>query len=207
MAGPVRAVVDYPSGHRNDKTVLATSTLGKFTAADLARWMETFPPQAQIAERVKSAPDSMLPTFVKNFVRNELVLRSADSAKVGPDSAELAEVRRVFRASLANAWTSLNVEPSKLDSVAKSKSERMKVAAQRIEEYVGKLLSQQAPYVDVSYPVQNLLREKYDFTINQQTIDQVLLEAAKVRLATDTTTAAAPPGSIVPVPNQDTSKK
>lgn len=207
VTAPIRAVVEYPSGHMNDKTVLATSTIGKFTAADLARWMETFPPQAQIAERVKSAPDSMLPTFVKNFVRNELVLRSADSAKVGPDSAELAEVRRVFRAALANAWTSLNVEPSKLDSAGKSKSERMQVAAQRVEEYVGKLLSQQAPYVDVSYPVQNLLREKYDYTINQQTMDQVLLEAAKVRLASDSTATAAQPGSIVPVPNQDTAKK
>ncbi len=207
IAAPIRAVVANPSAHLEDKTVLATSTLGKFTAADLARWMETFPPQAQIAERVKTAPDSMLPTFVKNFVRNELVLHSADSAKVGPDSAEMAEVRKTFRAALANAWTSLNVEPSKLDSVGKSKGERMKAAAQRIEEYIGKLLAQQAPYVDVSQPVQNVLREKYDYTINSETISQVLLEAAKVRLASDSTATAAQPGSVVPVPNQDTTKK
>ena len=83
----------------------------------------------------------------------------------------------------------------------------MKVAAQRIEEYVTKLLAQQAPYVDVSQPVQNLLREKYDYKINPQAINQVLLEAAKVRLATDSTAKAAQPGSVVPVPGQDTTKK
>lgn len=207
IAAPVRAVVEYPSGHLNDKTVLATSKVGKFTAADLARWMETFPPQAQIAERVKSAPDSMIPTFVKNFVRNELVLHSADSAKMGPDTAETREVRRVFKASLVSAWSSLNLDPVKLDSAGKSKGDKMKVAAQRVEEYIGKLLAQQAPYVDVPQPVQNVLRDKYDYTINQETISQVLLEAAKVRLASDSTTKATQPGSVVPVPNTDTAKK
>ena len=207
IVGPVRAVVGYPSAHIKDKTVLATYKSGKFTAGDLARWMETFPPQAQIAERVKTAPDSAMPQFVKNFVRNELVLRAADSAKIGPDTAEMRQVRNAFKGALANAWTSLNVDPVKLDSAGKSKGDKKKVAAQRIEEYMTKLLAQQAPYVDVSQPIQNVLRDKYDYKINQDAISQVLLEAAKVRLATDSTTKAGQPGSVVPVPNQDTTKK
>jgi len=206
-AATVRAVVEYPNGHRNDKTVLATSSIGKFTASDLARWMETFPPQAQIAERVKSAPDSMLPVFVKNFVRNELVLHSADSAKLGPDAAQLADIRKLFATSLTNAWTALNLDPKALETAAKSKSDRAKLAAQRVEEYIGKLLAQQAQYVDVTQPVQNVLRDKYDYTINPEALDQVLLEAAKVRLATDSTTKAGQPSSVVPVPNRDTTKK
>jgi len=206
-AATIRAVVEYPTGHRTDKTVLATSSVGKFTAADLSRWMETFPPQAQIAERVKSAPDSLLPVFVKNFVRNELVLHSADSAKLGPDPTQLAEVRKIFTQALTNAWTALNLDPKSLAAAAKSKAERAKLAAQRVEEYIDKLLKQQAQYVDVTTPVQNVLREKYDYTINAETIDQVLLEAAKVRLATDSTSKAGQPGSVVPVPNADTTKK
>jgi len=206
-SGTVRSVVEYPSGHMEDKTVLATSNIGKLTAAYLARWMETFPPQAQVAERIKTAPDSVLPTFVKNFVRNELVLHSADSAKMAPDSTQLKDIRRMFTAALTGAWTALNVEPGNLAAAAKSKSDRQKLAAQRVEEYVGKLLAQQAQYVDVTQPVQNVLREKYDYSINPDAIDQVLLEAAKIRLATDSTAKAAQPGSVVPVPNQDTTKK
>ena len=206
-AATVRAVVEYPNGHRNDKTVLATSSIGKFTASDLARWMETFPPQAQIAERVKQAPDSMLPIFVKNFVRNELVLHSADSAKLGPDATQLADIRKMFSSSLTNAWTALNLDPKALETAAKSKADRAKLAAQRVEEYIGKLLQQQAQYVDVTQPVQNVLRDKYDYTINPEALDQVLLEAAKVRLASDSTTKAGQPSSVVPVPNQDTAKK
>jgi peptidyl-prolyl cis-trans isomerase D len=207
IAPAVRAIVEYPAGHTSDKTVLATSSIGKFTGGDLARWMETFPPQAQIAERVKSAPDSLMPTFVKNFVRNELVLHSADSAKMIPDSAQMGEVRRVFRASLASVWTSLDLDPAKLQAAAKSKSDRLKLAAQRVETYIGKLLGQQAQYVEVPTPVQNILRDKYDYTVNPETISQVLLEAAKVRLASDSTAKATQPGSVVPLPNQDTTKK
>lgn len=206
-APAIRAVVENPNGHREDNTVLATSTLGKFTAKDLSRWMETFPPQAQIADRVKQAPDSMLPMFVKNFVRNELVLHSADSAKLGPDAAQLADVRKMFSQSVTNAWNALNVDPKALEAAAKSKSDRSKLAAQRVEDYIGKLLQQQAQYVDVTQPVQNVLRDKYDYTINPETLDNVLLEAAKVRLATDSTTKTGQPGSVVPVPNTDTTKK
>jgi parvulin-like peptidyl-prolyl isomerase len=206
-AAAVRAVVENPNAHRSDKTVLATSSLGKFTAADLARWMETFPPQAQIAERVKSAPDSMLPVFVKNFVRNELVLKAADSAKLGPTPQQLADARKMFMTSITNAWTALNVDPKSLQAAAKSKGDREKLAAQRVEDYITKLLSQQAQYVDVTQPVQNVLRDKYDYDINNETLDQVLLEAAKVRLANDSTGKSAQPPTVVPMPNADTTKK
>ncbi|HEU4878829.1 MAG TPA: peptidylprolyl isomerase [Gemmatimonadaceae bacterium] len=205
-AATIRAVVEYPNGHRDDKTVLATSTLGKFTASDLARWMETFPPQAQVAERVKSAPDSMLPLFVTNFVRNELVLHSADSAKLGPDAAQLAEIRKLFRTTITNAWTALNVDPKALETAAKAKGDRAKLAAQRIDDYVNRLLKQEAQYVDITQPVQNVLRDQYDYTIKPEAIDKVLLEAAKIRLATDTTKAGQP-SSVVPVPKADTTKK
>ncbi len=201
IGATVRAVVESPNTHMKDKTVLATSTLGKFTAADLARWMETFPPQAGIAERVKTAPDSLIPVFVKNFVRNELVLHSADSAKLGPDAKQLADIRKLFTAGLTNALTALNLEPAKLAAAAKSDGEREKLAAQRVEDYITKLLAQQSQYVDVTQPVQNVLREKYDYTINAEALDRVLLEAAKVRLASDSTTAAGQPATVVPLPN------
>ncbi|MDQ3244600.1 MAG: peptidylprolyl isomerase [Gemmatimonadota bacterium] len=207
IAATVRAVVENPNGHRDDKTVLATSSIGKFTASDLARWMETFPPQAGIAERIKSAPDSLMPLFVKNFVRNELVLHAADSAKLGPDAKQVGEIRKLFSNSVLNAWNALNVDPQKLVTAGKSKSERQKVAARRVEEYVTKLLAQQAPYVEVTQPVQNVIRDKYDFDINPEAIDAVLVQAAKVRLATDSTTSAPQPNSVVPVPNRDTTKR
>ena len=113
---------------------------------------------------------------------------------------------QMFAQSVTNAWNALNVDPKSLEAAAKSKSDREKLAAQRADDYVNRLLHQQAQYVDVTQPVQNVLREKYDYTINPETLDAVLLEAAKVRLATDSTKAGQP-SSVVPVPNADTTKK
>ncbi len=205
-AATIRAVVENPTGHKDDKTVLATSSVGKFTASDLSRWMETFPPQAGIAERVKAAPDSLLPVFVKNFVRNELVIHSADSAKLGPDAQQLAQIRALFKSSLTTAWTQLNLDPKALETAAKSKSDRSKLAAKRVEDYINRLLSQQAQYVDVTQPVQNVLRDKYDYAIKPEAIDKVLLEAAKIRLASDSTTKAGQPNTVVPLPNAPVKK-
>jgi hypothetical protein len=143
---------------------------------------------------------------VKNFVRNELVLHAADSAKLGPSKEQLDEVRKMFLTTVTNSWNALNVDPKNLEAAAKSKTDREKLASQRVEDYLSKLLQQQAQYVEVGLPVQNVLRDKYDFTINPEAVDQVLLEAAKVRLATDSTKTGQP-NSVVPVPNADTTKK
>ena len=91
--------------------------------------------------------------------------------------------------------------------VAYDKGDRAKLAATRVEDYITKLMSQQAQYVDVTEPVQNVLRDKYDNTINPAALDKVLIEAAKIRLATDSTTKAGQPKSVVPLPNTDTAKK
>jgi peptidyl-prolyl cis-trans isomerase D len=204
----IRAVVENPDAHKDDNTVLATSKIGKFRASDLSRWMGTFPPQAQVADRIKQAPDSMLPLFVKNFVRNELVLHSADSAHLGPDTAQMREVRKMFMGTITQAWTALNVDPKALATAAKSKSERQKIANQRVDEYFDKLLKQQAQFIEITGPVEEVLRDKFDWEINPETVDQVLLQAAKVRLSSDSTSKATQPNSVVPVPNPtDTTKK
>ena len=206
LAAVVRAVVDDPSGHKSDKSVLATTTLGDFTAADLARWLTTIPPSAGLKERVKTAPDSLLPTFVTNFVRNELVVHAADSAKLGPDSAQIAQIHALFTNSLVTAWTALGVDPKTLATAAKSRSDREKLAHQKVEEYVKNLLAQKAQYVDVTQPVEYAVREKYDWEKKSEAVNRALLQAATVRLHADSTKTAGQPPTVVPVPKKDTVK-
>jgi hypothetical protein len=144
--------------------------------------------------------------FVKNFIRNELVVHAADSAKLGPDSAQMVQIRALFTNSLVTAWTALNVDPKNLATAAKSKSDREKLAHQRVEGYVTNLLAQKAQYVDVTQPVEFALREKYDNGIKSDAVNRALLQAATVRLHADSTKAAGQPPTVVPVPKKDTVK-
>jgi hypothetical protein len=206
-AATVRAVVEDPNAHKSDKTVLATTGIGDFTAASLAKWTTTIPPQAGIAQRVKSAPDSLLPVFIRNFIRNELVLHAADSAKIGPDSTEMKQIRASFTNALINAWTALGVDPATLAKAAKSKSGREKLARQKVNEYLKNLIAQKAQYVDVTEPVQFALRDKFGADINSDGIARALLEGANIRLKSDSTKTAGQPPSVVPVPKADTAKR
>jgi hypothetical protein len=204
----VRAATEDPKAHMDDKTVLATTDIGDFTAAKLARWVTTIPQQAQIGERIKTAPDSLLPGFVKNFVRNELVIHSADSAKLGPDKTELTQIRSFLSTSLVSAWSALGIDPRALAANAKSKGDKEKFAHQKVDQYLRDLLTQKARYVDVTEPVEAALRAKYDWSVNDDAVARALVEAAKIRLKTDSTKTAGQPQSVVPVPKKnDTTKK
>lgn len=208
IAPTVRAVADNPVGHKSDKTVLATTGIGDFTAADLSRWMSTIPASANIGERVRTAPDSLMPIFVKNFVRNELVIHAADSAKLGPDSTQMKQIRALFTSSLTSAWTALGIDPRELAKAAKSERDREKMAHQRVDAYIKNILLQRAQYVDVTEPVQFAMREKYDNTINPEAVARSLVEAATIRLKADSSKTAGQPSSVVPVPKKtDTTKR
>ncbi|HEY3258092.1 MAG TPA: peptidylprolyl isomerase [Gemmatimonadaceae bacterium] len=207
ISAAVRATTEDPRTHESDKTVLATSDIGDFTAARLAKWVETIPAQAQIGERIKSAPVSLLPGFIKNFVRNELVIHAADSAKVGPSKMQLTQIRAFLSTSLITAWSALEIDPRILAVNAKSKADRAKFAHQKVDQHIRDLLAQKAQYVDVTSPVQAALREKYDWSINSDAVARALVEAAKVRLHADSTKTAGQPASVVPVPKRDTTKR
>jgi peptidyl-prolyl cis-trans isomerase D len=195
-----KTVASDVQGHRSDNAVLATSSAGDFTAGRLAQWLSLFPAaqRAQLAQ----LPDTAIPAIVKNFVRNELVLRAADSAKVTVDSAQLAEITKNYEALITNAWTLLGVDPKQLTDSAKGLTQRERLAAAHVETYMERLLTQ-APgtrFVDVPSPIEGLLRSKYESQVNEAGLDRALAKATAERKSVDSTRTAHEPPSAVPLP-------
>ena len=91
--------------HRKDNTALATYKGGTLTVADFLGWLETFPPQQQMAQRIPQAPDSMLKPFVKQLAVQELLLRRADSAKIDVSPTERAQMYTQIGELVTNVWT------------------------------------------------------------------------------------------------------
>jgi hypothetical protein len=56
----MKNTVKEQAKHITDRTVLATYNGGDLTVADYLGWLETFPPQQQIAQRIPTVPDSVL---------------------------------------------------------------------------------------------------------------------------------------------------
>jgi peptidyl-prolyl cis-trans isomerase D len=195
----IRALGNDPDAYRHDNTVLATSTAGNFTTARLVGWLETLPPQARILDQIRQAPDSNLAQIVRTFVRNELVLQQADSAKITVDPAELAQLHSQFVSAVQNAWAQLGVSPQSLTDSASKGADKEKVAAQRIDGYFTRMIQEQAPFVGVPTPVSNILRQKYKNSLNDAGFDRVVQEAARIRNTADSTRSAGQPATAVPL--------
>jgi hypothetical protein len=198
----VKALATAPDAHRDDKTVIATSIVGDFTAARAAKWITAFPNPQALRQQIQQAPDSMLPDFVKAIVRNELLLRQADSAKIVLDSAETNEIRRAFVGMVANTWSGLNISPNRLADSGKTVAERERLAAARVDDYLDRLLTKDDQFIPIQPTLESALHSKYDYKVNAAGIDRALERAQRIRAVADSTRAAQQPPSAVPLPGQ-----
>lgn len=192
----MHSVGNNPDQDEDDNTVLATSKAGKFTASRLVGWAKTFPAQARIFEQLKSAPDTVLTAFLRNLVKKELVIRQADSARVGLDAAQLADMRRSFLNAVQTAWTQLGVSPSQLADSGKSKDARLALAHTRIDSYFARLVNDQAPFVQIPSPLVRVLRRKYSHSVNDAGLDRALEQAKKIRSGPQPSTQPAPSSAV-----------
>ena len=194
----VRAVAKDRALHRTDRTAIAVYTGGEFTAGRLAKWLEMFPPQAR--QQLQVAPDSEIPHMVRAIVRNEVIIRQADSAKVTLDTSETNGIRHGYQQVITNAWTQLGVDPRALADSAKTPAQREAIAASHIEGYLDKLLAMSVRYVDIPAPVDAALHQKYDSKINDAGVDRAFALATQLRKASDSVRASTTPPSAVPLP-------
>lgn len=213
-----KAIAKNALGYMKDTDAMATYKGGKLTAARFAEWLSAYPPSSQIRPQLVQAPDTLVEKFVKQIVRNELVLRQADSAKAQVDTAEMSNLFLNFKNAVSQTWASLGVEPAKLaDSASKAAgSDKEKIAGAMVEAFFAKLVKNEVPFVDVPYPVARAVQKKYTFSINEAGLDKVIEQAKGVRAKSDSSKVGAPgaPGAAAPgaapapaAPAPDTTKK
>jgi hypothetical protein len=198
-----KAVGQDPEGHLKDDKVLATSSAGEFTAGRLAKWLLSIPQGPQFRAQLANpqVPDTAVKGFVTAIVRQEVLLKKADSAKVELDTALISNMRKSFVGAVSTAWNNLGIAPASLtDSTGKAGGDRQHIAAAKIEDYLDRLTQQRAQFVEVAMPIERALRDKYDFKVNDAGIDRVLERAVAVRASSDSARTAGQPSTAIPMP-------
>ena len=199
----VRSVAADLAGHRDDRAVVASSSAGDLRASRVAQMISSIPQpnQSQLRQTIAQVPDSMLNQFIRRMVQQDLLLKMADSAKIGPDTTELTQMRTAFGGAVQMAWQQLGVAPQMLADSGSSESDRERVAASRVEQYMNALLAGQAQFVQIPDPVEQMLKDEYDSKIVDAGIDRAVERAQAMRAMTDSSRAAQPrPPSAVPMP-------
>lgn len=187
-------------GYLDNDKVLATSVAGDLKASRVAEWIQSLPGGPQLRMQIQQAPDSLVTQFVRRLVRNELLLKQADSAKVQVDTAELANMKGAYKQAIVSIWTGLGVSPTSLADSAKDAGAKSKLAAARVDAYLDRLTQQQAPFVEVPAPIAAALRAKFDHKFNDGALDKALEKAATVRASADSAKAASQPATAIPLP-------
>ena len=73
--------------------------------------------------------------YVKNMAQREVLVKRADSAKMGPTPEESPDLHRDFVQAVTMTWQALGIDPKALADSAKTPAERERLAAARIEAY------------------------------------------------------------------------
>lgn len=200
-----KAIAKNPLGYVKDNAALASYKGGSLSASRFAQWIMAYPPQAQIRPQLVAAPDTLVEKFVKQIVRNELVLKQADSAKSQADTSELQVLFMNFKSDVPRVWGGLGIDPTKLtDSANTSKP---KVAAARVDSFFNRLVKNEVPFVEVSYPLAHALQSKYPFSINETGLDKVIEKAKTLRASSDSSKAQTAPTGTAPATPPDTTQK
>jgi hypothetical protein len=196
-----RDVVGDLDGYRTSSMVIGTSKRGDFTAKQLVRWIDAYPPEQGLIPQIQNAPDTIIPTLIKNFMRNELFLAQADSAKVDLSDQEKSQIRAEFRTLVINSWTQLGVAPNQLVDSGKTPSARETIAAARVNKFLEMMLVKDGAFVPIARSMDLMLRMRFPGAkIVDAGVDRALEAAQKLRGSADSTRAANRPASAVPMP-------
>ncbi len=202
-AKTVRAIAADLDAYRTDHTEVASAKGVDMTADKVAKWMAAYPPQTQIREKLQQLPDSVMGLFAKQLIVNELMLKAADSAKIGLDSTDRANMHQVFVSAVWNAYNGLGIAPASLADSGKSVSAREKIAGARIDKFMDALLANKAQFVDVAEPVSLALHNKFESRVMPAGLDRAVVAAQKAVAKADSTAAKNMPQSAVPAPGAE----
>lgn len=195
-----KTAVSDPVKHQKDNAVLASFKGGDLTVSEFLGWVETMPPQMQVARQLPQLPDSVVRRFVSSIAEREVMLQKADSAKITLSAEDKTQLYTQFQQLVQMLWQQLGVDPKALADSAKTAPERERLAANRVEAYVDRILGGQAQPVPVPQPLATVLQGKFDSSINSAGVDRSVERAQKIRAAADSARTQNQPKSQVPLP-------
>jgi hypothetical protein len=196
----MKSTVKESAKHLTDRSVLATYNGGDLTVADYLGWLETFPPQQQISQRIPTVPDSVLLPFAKQLAVRQVLLKKADSAKIDIPAQDRAQMYTELGQLVSNVWQALGVDPKQLADSAKSTAEKERLAASRVDAFLDRMMAGQAQPLSLPTPLKKLLSAKYEASVNSAGIDRAFERAQRVRASADSAKEASQPKSQIPMP-------
>ncbi|HEU5169173.1 MAG TPA: peptidylprolyl isomerase [Gemmatimonadales bacterium] len=187
----MKAAAENPEASRNSKKRLTSFKGGGLTVAEYLRWVRALPPP--YAAQLRTANDSMLRQFARVLSLNLLLLRQADSAKVGVTPEEW----QGLYARYTGALDSLRAD---MGFTAADTGLGSPAVADKVTGYFDRLVAGEVRMRPIPSALGSVLRARAEYRIDAVGVTRAF-ELAQARLAkSDSAGAAAPPTGMQPAP-------
>ena len=195
-AAAMKAALADPDGHRNSTRTLVNMKGGDVTIGDFVRWTSLVPASNRI--QFRQAEDSLVAGYAKGLAQQVLMLRLADSAKIGVPAPmwQFITLQYTQTCDQLKNVLGLNV-PELADSSKLTPEAKSKLANDKVEEFFGRLVEGRAQMAQVLPELGDYLRAKKLGKVNQAGLARSV-ELAMAQHRRDSASAAArPPANVV----------
>jgi hypothetical protein len=129
-----------------------------------------------------------------------LLLRQADSAKIGVTPEEWKGLEEHYRGQLDTVRIEMGLDTAALWDSSAAKADRNKVAATKVDQYFDRLLAGSSRLRPLPSALAALLRERFGYRIYEAGVNRAVELAEAERARTDSTKAKAGPMQPAPGP-------
>lgn len=181
-----RAAVREPLRFKSSRTVIATFDGGRFTLADLVRWLQAVPDwmHIQVERGVEQGSGRPLSGFLDQMMGYELLYREALDHHVDLLPEEFSELREELAQQLNKVRAALGVyPPAPGDSTGSLALQRR--AAGRVEQYLDALPGDWQRFARVPSLLADRLKEESRWAVYPRGIRRSVRRVAEVRALQD----------------------
>ena len=178
----VREVAEAPLEAVNDDHVLGTYRGGRFTIADLVRWLHVL--SAQVHQQLFTMGDADLRDFLRSLMRNEVMIRLAREQSIAIPEEVFRRARGNYLTDLRRLHTSLRLDSALAG--ASTPEERQLRARGAADRYVARVMRTLRDVVIVPPFLANDLRRENRWEVSGPALDRVIGMASELRAPRDT---------------------
>jgi hypothetical protein len=173
-----RAAVRDPLRYMESRSVIATFDGGRFTLADLVRWLRTISDWRHT--ELERGDEQQLLAFLQTMMGYELLYVEALAHGVTVTPLEFAELKDDLARRLNRLEAALGVYPPAPGDLA-SAEQRMQHAAQRVDEYVGRLTGDWQGFAGVPMLLAERLKRTSSWAIHARRLERAVERAEQLR--------------------------
>ncbi len=174
----MREVVAHPAADGRPRETLGTYRGGRFTVADLRRWLKALP--VDYTAEARGWDDGDLTRFLRGLMRNEVLEIEAREAGYAISTEDYAMLRLKMTQDLGELRAALGLDTLLRED--QPAEERERVAATAVDRYLEALTNDLALLVPVPPFLAEKLRDEMSWGVSRTAVERALMRGARLRV-------------------------